>query len=148
MVQKYHNIRLQYSLKSTITDNVSLFFLVSLDYRLDSNLKNSTGRRGCLVFLIIDFNLQRIVRIHLILTLLWKSIVKFHNTVVNRFYKTTLSRNKTSTQVDFTGITIYMYSTISLIRHLKGIRKKWRIMQTGENSIIEARILYHGNSYT
>jgi len=34
-----------------------------------------------------------------------------------------------------------------LIRHLKGIIKKWRITQTSENSIIEARILYHSNSY-
>jgi len=44
------------------------------------------------------------------------------------------------------------YSRICLIRHLKGIRKKWRInwriMQTGENSITEARMLYHSNSYT
>ena len=40
-----------------------------------------------------------------------------------------------------------IYSRICLIRHLKGIRKKWRITQTGENSIIEARMLYHRNSY-
>ena len=37
---------------------------------------------------------------------------------------------------------------LCLTRHLKGIRKNWRIMQTGENSIIEARILYHSNSWT
>ena len=43
---------------------------------------------------------------------------------------------------------VLQYSRICLIRHLKGIRKKWRIMQTGENSIIEACILYHGNTYT
>jgi len=41
-----------------------------------------------------------------------------------------------------------IYSRICLIRRLKGIRKKWRIMQTGENSVIEACILYHSNSYT
>ena len=41
-----------------------------------------------------------------------------------------------------------IYSRICLIRHLKGIRKKWRIRQTGENSIIEARILCHSNWYT
>ena len=40
-----------------------------------------------------------------------------------------------------------LYSRICLIRHLKGIRKMWRITQTGENSIIEARIPYHSNSY-
>ena len=40
------------------------------------------------------------------------------------------------------------YSRICLIGHLKGIKKKWRIRQTGENSIIEARIFYQRNSYT
>ena len=30
----------------------------------------------------------------------------------------------------------------------RGLEKKWRLMQTGENSIIEARILYHSDSYT
>jgi len=33
------------------------------------------------------------------------------------------------------------YSIICLIGHLKRMRKKWRIMQTGENS-------YHRSSYT
>jgi len=45
------------------------------------------------------------------------------------------------------------YSRICLMRHLKRIRKKWRIRRTDElckqvKTIIEARILYHSNSYT
>jgi len=46
------------------------------------------------------------------------------------------------------SLTLSKYSRNCLIRHLKGIRKKWQFMQTGKNSIIEARILYHCNSYT
>jgi len=43
------------------------------------------------------------------------------------------------------------YSRICLIRHLKGIRKKWRIRRSDElrkqvKTLIEARILYHSNS--
>jgi len=47
-----------------------------------------------------------------------------------------------------------LHIRICLIRHLKGMRKKWRfkakwrITQTGESSITEARMLYHSNSYT
>jgi len=43
---------------------------------------------------------------------------------------------------------IILCSRICLIRHLQGIRKKWRITQKGENFIIEDRIRYHSNSYT
>jgi len=44
------------------------------------------------------------------------------------------------------------YGRILLIRHLKGIRKKWRIRRSDElrkqvKTIIEARILCHSNSY-
>jgi len=39
------------------------------------------------------------------------------------------------------------YRGIYVIRHLKGIRKKVTNYATGENSIIEACISYHSNSY-
>jgi len=41
----------------------------------------------------------------------------------------------------------FVYSRIRAVHRLKRIRKKWQITQTGENPILEARILYHSNSH-